>query len=232
MAVAAFLLYSFIEQGAHQDETPDITALWDFKTVESTAIDSTTLLADIHSGKKIDLQVQTYLPDHPPFTPVSWPQNDFLEVAQAYWKAIWQDDPNLWQLYKVDFNTTCDNTSSQFYDAEFFYYQEIKRDGEDLYSVRDVEIYPAYGYLAWGGDTVYPRPKLGGLIKIDSGNLTKISAEKALILADQHGGNDFRKKENNICNITLILWPKEYGRSDWLVLYSGKTSTKIWIPIK
>lgn len=233
VVVAAFLVYSTILEDMKENETPNPRALWDFKTVKSTTIDPTSLLGDIRNGKKITLHVQDFEPDNPSFTPIGWSENDFLEVAQTYWKAIWQDDPNLWNLYKVVFDTTCDSASDQFGDAEFLYYQEITKDGVNLYSVRGFDIYPAYGYLSWSGDTIYPRPKLGRkLIKIDLENIIKVPAEKALALADQQGGSDFRKKENNNCNITIILWPEQYERSDWLVLYTGKTNTEIWIPAK
>ena len=163
---------------------------------------------------------------------VGWSQNDFLEVAQAYWKVIWQDDPNLWNLDKAYFDTTCEGASGQFSRAELMYYQEITKDGANLYSMRAFEISPAYGYLAWGGGTIYPRPRFERLTKIDLGNITKVPAEKAVALADQRGGNDYRKKENNLCNILVLMWPWKNERSDWLVLYTGKTSTEFWVPAK
>lgn len=230
--VASFLTYSFTKERVSQDETPNPAALWDFKTVESTAIDATTLLDEIQSEKKITLQIQESLPDNPPFMPIGWSQSDFLQVAQAYWKVIWTDDPNLWQLYKAGFYSTCDSSNNQFNYAELLYYQEITNDGARLYSVREIEVDPAYGYLAWGGDTVYPHPKKGGLINIDLGNIINVPAEKALALADQRGGNDFRRKENNVCNIGVVLWPSKFKRSDWSVLYTGITNTEIWIPMK
>src|SRR6266487_3198197 len=119
--------------------------------------------------------------------PIGWSQKDFLEVAQAYQRAIWQDDPNMWHLYKALFHTTCDKTSGKFRGVEFYYYQEVTQGGESLYSVREIEIQPEYGYLAWGGDTLFPRPKSGGWTAIDLESIAKVPAEQALALADQRG---------------------------------------------
>jgi len=231
--LAGLFLYFWLldRQEQLQGMPPYPLELGSFDTVESTIIDPATLLEDIRSGKKLVLQATTT--DKPPFLmPIGWSQNDYLKIAQAYQKAIWQDDPNLWHLYKALFSTTCDNASGKFRDAEFFYYQEVTQGGESLYSVRAIEIHPEYGYLDWGGDTFYPRPKSGGWTEIDLESIAKVPAEQALALADQRGGKDFRNTLNNICNIDVDMWPWGFYRSDWKVLYTGKTSTKIWIPAK
>ena len=224
----AYLIYRelMIERQNYYQGDPSLH----FDTVKSTAINPATLLDDIRGGKKLVLQVQKDTPDNPPFImPIGWSQNDFLEVAQAYQQVIWQDDPYLWHLYGVEFHTTCDNASGKFGMAEFYYYQAITKGGENLYSVRAIEIEPEYGYLAWYEDGIISRSRFGTLTEINMENITKIPAEKALPLADQRGGNDYRKKENNICNISVFMTPE---RSDWSVIYSGKTSLQFWIPTK
>jgi hypothetical protein len=229
---AGLFLYFWLldRQEQSQGMPPYPINLGSFATVESTTIDPATLLDYIRSGKKLVLQVQADTPDNPPFLmPIGWSQNDFLEVAKAYQKAIWQDDPNLWHLYRVGFHTTCDNASGQFRGVELYYYQEVTKGGENLYSERLIEIHPEYGYLAWGGDTFYPRPRFGGWTAIDLESIAKVPAEHALALADQRGGSDFRNKENNICNIGVSMWPEQ---RDWSVLYTGKAHTEIWIPTK
>lgn len=233
--LACLFLYFWLldRQEQFQGMPPYPINLGSFDTVESATIDPATLLDDIRSGKKLVLQVQADTPDNPPFLmPIGWSQNDYLEIAQAYQRAIWQDDPNLWHLYKAGFDAACDNASGKFREAEFYYYQEVTKGGKSWYSVRAIEIESEYGYLAWGGDTFYPRPRFGGWTEIDLENITKVPAEKALALADQRGGNDFRNKENNICSLSVSMWPWAFERSDWSVFYSGKTHTEIWIPAK
>ncbi len=219
------------QQEQYREPPPYPTNLEDFNTIESAAIDPATLLDDIRSGKKLVLQVQADTPDNPPFLmPIGWSQHDFLDVAQAYQKAIWQDDPNLWHLFKASFYTKCDNASGKFGEVDFYYYQEATKDGESVYSVRAIEIHPEYGYLDWGGDTFYPRPRFGGWTAIDLESITKVPAEQALALADQRGGKDFRNQVNNKCNISVYIFPWAFERSDWSVWYTGKLVPKFGSP--
>ena len=233
--LACLYLYFRLLDRQEQSEGPPPypIGLGSYETVGSTTIDPTTLLEDIHSGRQLALQAQADIPHNPPFLiQVGWSQNDYMEIAKAYQKAIWQDDPTLWHLYKLEFHTTCNNTNRKFGYADFLYYQEVTNGGEKLYSVREIEIDPQHGYLAWGGDTFYPPEMPDVWTAINLENIAKVPAEKALALADQQQGNEFRKKENDICNITVFMWPYQPKGNDWSVLYSGKTYAEIWIPTK
>jgi hypothetical protein len=232
VTVVSFLIFKAKWNERYPDPPPNRGF---FKTVESTLINPATVLDDIHNGKKLVLQIQPDPdPANPSFImPISWSQNDFLEVAQAYGEVIWQDDLNLWHLYKLLLHRDCDSSDGKFTDAEFFYYQEVAKGENNLYSVRVIDLSPEYGYLTWAGDTFYPRPSFWGWTEIDMMNITKVPAEKALALADQRGGNEFRKTVNNTCDIGLIMWPADLKRMDWLVSYYGSsTSIRIWIPAK
>jgi hypothetical protein len=206
-----------------------------FNTYELTLIDPATVLDDIRKGKKLVLQTQPEPnPTNPPFMmPISWSQNDFLEVAQAYGQVIWQDDLNSWHLYKILFHGDCDSSDGKFTDADFLYYQEVTKGEEDLYSVHGIELSPEYGWLTWGGDSFYPRPRFFRWAEIDKKSIVKVPAEEALTLAEQRGGSEFRKTVNNNCDISVIMWPAELQRAEWLVTYfGGSTRTEIWIPAR
>lgn len=206
--------------------------LGSFLTIESSTIDPKTLLDDIRDEKKLIIhQTESGWPENPPFIMfIGWSQEDYLEVAKAFHMAIWKDDPKDWHLFKAIFHTSCENPSGQFGSAELYYYKEIKVDSDKKYSVRIIEIQPQYGYIAWGGDTIYPRP-FRGWDRIEIEDIMNFPAEKALALASQQGGDDFLKN-NSVCNIHVGLWPWGYSRSDWRVSYSGKTNVLFWIPSK
>lgn len=235
LMIVGFSMYSLLKlewDDRYSDPPPSASH---FNTYKLTLIDPAKVLDDIHQGKKLVLQIQPEPnPDNPPFiTPIRWSQNDFLEVAQAYGKVIWQDDLNLWHLYKLSLYKRCDSSDGKFTDAEFLFYHEVTKGKEDIYSVRAIDLSPEYGQLRWGGDTYYSRPRYFGWTEIDRQNIAKISGEDALALADQRGGNEFRKSVNNLCTISVLMSPPDLKRMDWSVTYYGDTSSlRIWIPAK
>ena len=235
LMIVGFLIYSLVKMEWEERFPDPPPSAGDFNTYELTLIDPATVLDDIHKGRKLVLQIQPEPnPMNPPFImPIRWSQNDFLEVAQAYGKIIWQDDLNLWHLYKLSLYKKCDSSDGKFTDAEFLYYQEVTKGKDNLYSVRAIVLSPEYGQLTWGGDTFYPRPRYFGWTEIDRKNIAKVPAEEALVLADQRGGNEYRKSVNNLCKIFVLMSPPDLKRMDWSVTYYGDTSRiRIWIPAK
>lgn len=230
--VGLILTFSILEYRLEQNRKPPSypSTMDDFDPIKYVIIDPATLLDDIRGGKKLDFQPKVDMQEYPPLMPISWPQKDILEVVQTYQKLIWQDDANMWHLFHATFHTKCDRAGGKFGGAEFYYYQEVTRDGERLYAARAIEIRPEYGFIAWGEDDLYPQPWFGGWTAIDLEKFAKVPAEQALALADQRGGNDYRNQRNNKCNITVTMWPWGYERSDWSVWYTGATSIEIWIP--
>jgi hypothetical protein len=235
LLLAGFSIYSILKiewKERYPDPPPSVGS---FKNGEFTLIDPATVLDDVHNGRKLILQIQPhpFSTDWSFIMPISWSQNDFLEVAQAYGKVIWQDDLNSWHLYKLLFHSSCDSSDGKFTDAGLFYYQEVTKGEDDFYLVRAIDLSPEYGQFAWGGDSVYPRSRFFGWAEIDKNSIAKVPAEEALTLADQRGGNEFRKTVNNNCDISVTMWPADLKRTEWLIVYySGSTRTEIWIPAK
>lgn len=200
-----------------------------FNVVKSATINPSTLLEEIRSEKQFIHQIYTDIPNTPSSEiPVEWSQSEYLEVARAFQKAIWQDDPNMWHLFNVSFQTHCETLSDKFAAAEFVYYQEVRRNGEIMYSVRDINVAAEYGYVAWGEDTYYEVPFFDKWTEINQESMASTPAEKALKLADQGKGREFRNSEES-CHIDVTMWPW-IGNDGWKVLYSGITSMEIWIP--
>jgi hypothetical protein len=208
-----------------------------FYTIGSATIDPMTLLSDAKTGKEPFLiNIQSDFPEDTTFIAVvGWSQNDYLEIARALFRVIWNDDPRNWYLYRIKFSTRCENPSGKFEYADFYYFQEVRRDGKVLYAVRNIFIEPEYGYIAWGGDSFYPRPMLDRWDKIDLESIDALPAEQALIIADQQEGNEFRKKTANACRISMSIWPWGVNGNNWSVWYSGKvdpTNLEVLIPLK
>jgi hypothetical protein len=214
-------------------EPPRSIMSW-FDTVKLTLINPATVLDEIHNEKPLVLQIQPdpFSFDQPFIMPIRWSQHDFLEVAQAYGKVIWQDDLSLWHLYKVWFDSDCDSSDGRFNNAEFLYYREVTEGEDKLYAVRAIELDPEEGMLIWGEDAGYHRPSFFGWINVDE-NFARVPADQALALADARGGSEFRKTANYVCSVDLSLWPEGNDSMDWSVSYYGsKTRTEFWIPSK
>jgi hypothetical protein len=231
--VSIFLIFSWVKYN-EGGPVPYPINLGSFFTIGSTTIDPATLLEDIQGGKGvIILEMLPDTPENPPFImSVGWSQSDYLVIANAFHKVIWKDDPNEWHLYRALFHTGCENASGEFESADLYYYQEVSMDGKRKYSVRIISIEPQYGYVAWGGDTLYPRP-FWGWTEIDLENIKRTAAERALQLAEQQGGSDIRKEVDNACHINVSMWPWGYERDDWSVYYGGNTDItngEFWIP--
>lgn len=209
--------------------------LGSFWTIESSRIDPTKLLEEIKSGQEPVLQIEKGYPaDRTFIMSIGWAQSDYIDIARAYHVAIWKDNPDEWHLYRAWFHTSCENVSGKFESADLYYYQEIKVGMSRKYSVRVISIEPQFGYIAWGGDTTYPRP-FGGWKQINLESFKNISAEKALSLAEQQGGVRIRAEVNNVCHINVSMWPMGYKRSDWSVYYGGNTNIRngeIWVALK
>ena len=238
LMIVGFLIYSLVKMEWEERFPDPPPSAGDFNTYELTLIDPATVLDDIHKGRKLVLQIQPEPnPMNPPFImPIRWSQNDFLEVAQAYGKIIWQDDLNLWHLYKLSLYKKCDSSDGKFTDAEFLYYQEVTKGKENLYSVRGIDLSPEYGQLRWGGDTYYPRP-LFGWKAINLKEVT-VTAEEALRRAEASGGMKARQSWENKCKIFVALWPQVFGRYDWQVdywdndIFNENRNKQFWIPTK
>jgi hypothetical protein len=213
---------------------PYPTGIGSFRTIGSATIDPMTLLEDIQSGKEPTLvNLKDDFPDEPLFImQVGWSQNDYLGIVSAFQKVIWEDDPNGWYLYKAEFESDCEHHSGMFENADLYYYQEVDVNGEKEYSVRSINIRPEYGYIFWGGDTTYPRPRKGW-DKIDLQAISNIPVEKALELAEKRGGSKIRKNNNYVCSIYVKMWPWAFGRRDWRVeYYGGIDNGRFWILTK
>lgn len=205
----------------------------DFYTVGSAFIDPATLLEDVRNGKELTLRNSkpSFSDDMPFIMSIEWPQEDYLAIAAALHNEIWKDSPSGWQLYRASFFTSCRNHRGGFQNADLYYYQDVKRNGKRMYSVRNILVQPEYGYVAWGGETFFPRPLLGWQ-KINLEKINSVTAENALALADQQVGSEFRDTENNDCRISVDLWPWGYDRSDWRISYSAEDHSVIWVSMK
>ena len=210
--------------------------LGDFKSTGNTRINPQTLLSSLEQGHTNVFQLESELPEDPMFVmPVEWKQADYFKIAKVIHQVVWGESLNDWTLYRMNFRNACTNEPEGLESANLFYFQNMQINGESRYSVREILIEPEYGYIAWGGDTFYPRPFFGWK-SIDLNEIT-ITAEKVINIAESSGGVELRLSAKNECNVLISMYPEGYNRFDWKVYYSAgydilPDPPTFWIPSK
>lgn len=159
---------------------------------------------------------------------VSWNQATYQSIARAVYQAVWQESQASWSLSRMEFHTGCSDGLEGFDWGDFTYFKDIRVNGENMYSAREIQITPEHGDISWGSDTNFPRPLLGWE-RIDL-NRVRVSAEEALRTADTKGGKDIRLSMQNRCQIYVSMYPEAYGYNDWKVSYSGSSYMDFRVP--
>lgn len=202
-----------------------------FDVIKYSMIDPTTILSSINQGDQSIFNFELgFPPGDPPFvTSVEWKQVDYVNLATSIFQVTWNESVNDWKLYKMAYDTECDN-SDGFCNGEFLFYLETSDNKQ--YSARGILMEPEYGYVWWGGDTYYRRPLFGW--KAINLKVITVTAEEALHRAEASGGMEARQSWKD-CHISVAMWPEVFGRDDWWVRYrDNNTNDEVvfWIPAK
>lgn len=189
-------------------------------------INPSTILADLDRGETNLFTPILATPESPvagtsgSFT---WRQIDFLKVANALDQFVWKEPIENWNLYSMQFKRECQNNPEGFDSAEFTFYRTIEVNGNQVYTAHGIGIYPLFDMVSWGGDTNFPHPLIFGWESIDLKKVN-ITADDALQIAEQSGGQNARSKANNVCRIFLT-----FSTNSWYVLYySGDTASSLF----
>jgi len=177
----------------------------DFRDRSSYRIDSETILSSLDGGETDVFTAADSAPQSPLFEePVLWRQSDFLKVARALNQSIREEPLSSWRLYSMNFSTACQDDSSGFTEADFYYFKTIFRDnGKIRYTTLDYYITSQYGAVSWAGGSNFPHP-LFGWENIRLGRI-QVTAEDALTIAEQNGGRETRSLVGNKCRIHVGL---------------------------
>lgn len=214
------LLYGLTEQS---QKFP--TDLGSYLETGDYEIDPNTILADLDRGEANLFSPMLATPDGP--TSLSsgsfpWHQKDYLKIANALHQFVWKEPTNKWNLYSLQFNRECQNGLSGFDSAELTFYTTIKVNGEQVYAARGMGIYPLYKMVSWGGNTNFPRQFIFGWESIDLKKLY-VTADHALRIAEQSGGQNARSTVNNNCGVYVTI-----SHGYWYVLYSGEAFSRLF----
>ena len=177
-------------------------------------IESETILVALDRGETEVFTKLNATPETPLFAkPVAWYQSDYLKVAGALHKFVWKESVETWSLYYMGFNTLCKDNFGGFDWGNVSYFKaDSKMDRSTGYNYHGFQIIPEDGYVISGSNQYFPYKK-PGWNSVDLENII-ISAEDALRIADENGGQTARMSVQNQCSITVGLL-RDF---DWKVL--------------
>jgi hypothetical protein len=183
-------------------------------------INPDTILVSLDRGKT-DVFVQEFAIPIAPLleTSVSWSQSDYLKITNAVFQSAWKETFDHWNLLSMIFQSACQDNPNGFETSDIHFFKPVEETSD--YTTREVLINPKYGLVSFGGGVDFPYQRSGW--KSINLNSLLITADKALKIAEENGGEHFRLAAQNECSISLILnleaddnWNVEYQKNDGL----------------
>lgn len=183
-----------------------------------------TILAELTEGNTTVFVPAATTPASPgptiPSASLHWGQTDYLRIAAAAHRYVWNAPLDGWNVYGLLFTRACRDDLVGFDFADVTYFRQDGAAGS--FTVHEIEIDPNTGTIRWGGAAGFPRPFFGW--KSVSLAAMKVAADDALLSAEEHGGTAFRASVGNSCTIHLVLKPNPTGDNNWDIFYSGRDS--------
>jgi hypothetical protein len=150
---------------------------------------------------------------------IIWRQADFLQMAEALYRHIWNEPLDEWRMNFLSFGLPCNGTGKGFWTASFSFFKEIKTVSGISHIERQIDIYPGRKLInVWKFS--YEPCLLGSSWNTVESSKTKNSADDALLIAEQSGGTEKRMTVKNACEVSVMLSPNSVNYHGWEVMYS------------
>ena len=195
---------------------------------QNYSIEPTTLLDSIaRDGRDLFKPIKTRpaLPSIDQQITVNWHQEDYSIITQAIFENVWQDTLDGWSISSMNFALGCAKINSGFQNAQFNFFKNIKKDDHEIRVERFINIDPRSKSIYVSESEDYPR--LTNWKAIDMTQL-QYSADDALKISDNNGGQEVRLAAKNICDISVLLSPDTASYRGWDVRYSNKDEGRMF----
>ena len=145
--------------------------------------------------------------------PVQWKQADFLEVADAFSKAILHENLDGWKVKEdILFSLDCKDASFGPQHARFTFFKTVNTGQGTSRVEHTIFIDPQNKQIGWWGKTY--SPDYGEAVSIDLSRV-KFSVDEALRVAEENGGDKARLGVNNICQIDIDMARGGFWNTAW-----------------
>ena len=196
----------------------------DFRDRSFYEIDTATILESIDQGETEVFTAQESASPVSEPKAVSWVQSDFIKLARALNDIVWEEQLSGWRLYSMHFSTPCRDNLSGFAEADFYYFKtSFRENGKIRYTTQNIFISPEYEQVTWAGGANFPRALIGWeYVRLRQ---IQVTAEDALVIAEENGGRETRQLVDNNCRIHVRL----AGDKTWQVLiYQNDTGSSLF----
>jgi hypothetical protein len=197
-------------------QTEDKTALFDqYYTIEPMSL--------MDSLKNGNMTAFSPVSEEPELLPVDqqlavdWLQADYFYIANTLYDSVLGETLQDWQLNSMDFRLGCSKIRNGFQNGRFEFFKVIKDKENESRISRFIDIDPRGNFVHVKEWKYYP--KLVDWEIIDMAHL-KISADLALQIAENNGGEERRQSIGDACNISLVLSPSPASDKGWVVIYT------------
>ncbi len=154
---------------------------------------------------------------------VEWNQKDYTVIAEAVYKKAWGELGDGFDLRVIGFSLDCSDVPKGFQWVHFGYAKYIQIDGKTIRIDREIIIKPQSSLV--NILEIKSTPSGVGKYFIDIENL-KITADEALTISENNGGNKARIDLGDNCEISGTLSPNAIYPG-WRVDYSNSSDPYI-----
>ena len=193
-------------------QTEEKTILLDqYYTIDPTSLQNGDLdvFSPVSTGPEL-LPVNQQLP-------VDWLQADYFYIANTLYNSVLGKSLQDWNLNSMDFRLGCSKIRNGFQNGRFEFFKVVKEKEHEARMSRFIDIDPRGNLVHIKEWEYYPKLVNWGIIDLTE---LKISADRALQIAETSGGEEMRQSVGNACNISLVLSPGPANNRDWKVSYT------------
>jgi hypothetical protein len=139
------------------------------------------------------------------YDPITWSQSDYLKIADALSKKIWKESSGSqnWKVESIYFSQDCKDNAQGFNSFHIVYYRDLGvANLKRRYATRLIDLESWRGLAYWGADAIFSVTLLSRWKTIDLKDFP-VSAENALQIAEEQGGNKTDKNHCSTINVSM-----------------------------
>ena len=157
------------------------------------------------------------------YNPINWSQSDYLKIASALSQKVWGESlgSKNWNVESVYFAQSCKDNPKGFNRFHIVYYKDLGvTNWKRNYTTRLIDLEPWRGLAYWGGDAIFSSTLVSTWKNIGLEDFV-ISADEALQIAEERGGNETDKSHCSTISVSMYQHDNEKWDVNYFAAYFG-----------